>query len=63
MGELRNRYHPERHYMRGPGPRWHEKHDGLPARAAEPEHHGTMLALWLVPAVAIALVVAAVALT
>jgi hypothetical protein len=20
-------YHPERHYMRGPGPRWHEKHD------------------------------------
>ena len=19
-------YHPERHYMRGPGPRWHEKH-------------------------------------
>jgi len=63
MGELRNRYHPERHYMRGPGPRWHEKHDGLPARIAEPEHHGTMLTLWLVPAVAIALVVAAVALT
>ncbi len=63
MGELRNRYHPERHYMRGPGPRWHEKHDGLPARTAEPEHHGTMLTLWLVPAVAIALVVAAVALT
>jgi len=63
MGELRNRYHPERHYMRGPGPRWHEKHDGLPARTAEPEHHGTMLTLWLVPAVAIALVVATVALT
>jgi hypothetical protein len=20
-------YRPERHYMRGPGPRWHEKHD------------------------------------
>jgi hypothetical protein len=19
-------YHPERHYMRGPGPKWHEKH-------------------------------------
>ena len=19
-------YHPERHYMRGPGPRWREKH-------------------------------------
>jgi hypothetical protein len=20
-------YHPEMHYMRGPGPKWHEKHD------------------------------------
>ncbi|HWP26891.1 MAG TPA: hypothetical protein VNL39_11160 [Xanthobacteraceae bacterium] len=20
-------YHPEQHYMRGPGPRWHQKHD------------------------------------
>jgi hypothetical protein len=20
-------YHPELHYMRGPGPKWHEKHD------------------------------------
>jgi len=20
-------YRPERHYMRGPGPKWHEKHD------------------------------------
>lgn len=24
--ELFDPYHPERHYMRGPGPRWHEKH-------------------------------------
>jgi hypothetical protein len=22
------RYHPERHYMRGPGPAWHIKHGG-----------------------------------
>ena len=22
------RYHPERHYMRGPGPAWHTKHGG-----------------------------------
>ena len=22
------RYHPERHYMRGPGPKWREKHGG-----------------------------------
>lgn len=24
------RYRPERHYMRGPGPQWHAKHDSLP---------------------------------
>jgi hypothetical protein len=23
-------YRPERHYMRGPGPKWHAKHDGRP---------------------------------
>jgi hypothetical protein len=23
---LLHRYRPEQHYMRGPGPRWHEKH-------------------------------------
>jgi hypothetical protein len=28
---LIHRYHPERHYMRGPGPRWYAKHG--PARA------------------------------
>jgi hypothetical protein len=21
-----SKYHPEKHYMRGPGPKWHEKH-------------------------------------
>ena len=26
MGTFRKSYHPERHYMRGPGPKWHEKH-------------------------------------
>ena len=26
------RYHPEEHYMRGPGPKWREKH--LPDRAS-----------------------------
>jgi hypothetical protein len=25
------RYRPERHYMRGPGPQWHAKHDPVPA--------------------------------
>jgi hypothetical protein len=23
-------YHPEHHYMRGPGPKWREKHPGAP---------------------------------
>lgn len=63
MGKHFEHYRPERHYMRGPGPKWHAKHDGLPARAAEPEHHMAQLAIWVVPAVAIALLLAAVALT
>jgi len=28
MMKLFERYHPERHYMRGPGPKWLEKHSG-----------------------------------
>ena len=28
MIKLSKRYHPERHYMRGPGPKWLEKHSG-----------------------------------
>ena len=28
MIKLIKRYHPERHYMRGPGPKWLEKHSG-----------------------------------
>jgi len=26
VGSFRNAYHPERHYIRGPGPKWHAKH-------------------------------------
>ena len=26
-------YRPELHYMRGPGPKWHAKHDGIDLRA------------------------------
>jgi hypothetical protein len=26
VARLRDPYRPECHYMRGPGPRWHEKH-------------------------------------
>ncbi len=65
VGKHFNHYRPEQHYMRGPGPKWHAKHEDLPLRSHDDEHHGTLLALWLVPAVAIALLgfMAAVALT
>jgi hypothetical protein len=26
LARLTDRYHPELHYMRGPGPKWREKH-------------------------------------
>ena len=29
--ELFTDYRPERHYMRGPGPKWHAKHQGRSA--------------------------------
>ncbi len=63
VGKLIDGYRPELHYMRGPGPRWHEKHDGVPA-AARKEQHEHDYPLWLVPAAAVALlgVAAAVAL-
>jgi hypothetical protein len=63
VGKHFDHYRPERHYMRGPGPKWHAKHEGVPAQAVEPENQGAMLALWAVPAVAVALIVAAVALS
>jgi hypothetical protein len=37
MIKLIKRYHPERHYMRGPGPKWLEKHSGGAAWQA-PSH-------------------------
>jgi hypothetical protein len=30
----RDPYRPERHYMRGPGPKWHAKHQGRMVRRA-----------------------------
>jgi hypothetical protein len=33
LGMLFDPYRPELHYMRGPGPRWHAKHDPAPALA------------------------------
>ena len=62
VGKLLDGYRPELHYMRGPGPRWHEKHDCVPA-TARTEQHEHDYALWLVPAaVALLGVAAAVAL-
>ncbi|HEY8564215.1 MAG TPA: hypothetical protein VIL65_01850 [Beijerinckiaceae bacterium] len=30
LAEWRDPYRPELHYMRGPGPRWHERHAADP---------------------------------
>jgi hypothetical protein len=35
--DLFDDYRPERHYMRGPGPKWREKHAPKPAAAATPQ--------------------------
>jgi hypothetical protein len=40
VSQLFVRYRPERHYMRGPGPKWHEKH-GLSGN-----RHGSTPAGW-----------------
>jgi len=37
--QLFDSYHPERHYMRGPGPKWRAKH-ARPAITAEPDLGG-----------------------
>jgi hypothetical protein len=35
------RYHPERHYMRGPGPKWLEKHSEIDRiRPVMDDHRG-----------------------
>ncbi|MFO7477603.1 MAG: hypothetical protein R6X03_04535 [Methyloceanibacter sp.] len=36
MGYLSDRYRPELYYMRGPGPKWLEKHGGQPGVMAAP---------------------------
>lgn len=52
MGNFRNRYRPELHYMRGPGPKWHEKHGGSPQPApVVNEHRATAYSTWLIPAI------------
>ena len=36
----RNPYRPERHYMRGPGPKWHEKHAQKAPDPVSPDFEG-----------------------
>ncbi len=61
MGIKSKRYRPELHYMRGPGPRWHEKHaltvSPPPARRFELPQSS-----WVIAGVAVILMVAATAL-
>ena len=54
MGKLFSDYRPELHYMRGPGPKWHEKHAGLPAPAAEKPYE-LPYSTWFLPAATVAL--------
>jgi hypothetical protein len=64
VGKLFDTYRPELHYMRGPGPKWHAKHDEFQAGGAEEQPLELPYSLWLIPAAAVALlgVAAAVAL-
>jgi len=65
---FRNRYRPELHYMRGPGPKWREKHAAallaaagaqrevkITARPAAQAKRGWSLATFIVPVAAAAL--------
>lgn len=47
------RYRPERHYMRGPGPKWHAKHRALVEVPGDAERRS--FSLWIVPATLAAL--------
>jgi hypothetical protein len=59
LGKHRNRYRPERHYMRGPGPKWHERHGASPAPAAT-ERQDLPFSLWILPVTLVALLGAVV---
>jgi hypothetical protein len=54
VGKLFDSYRPELHYMRGPGPKWHAKHGGLPAQS-DNETFELPLSTWLLPAATAAL--------
>jgi len=57
VGKLYDSYRPELHYMRGPGPKWREKHDWMPAGSAKERQLKLPYSLWLIPtAAAVALI-------
>jgi hypothetical protein len=45
-----DRYRPERHYMRGPGPKWHAKHRALVDLPEDARRRS--FSLWVIPATA-----------
>ena len=45
MARLSDPYRPERHYMRGPGPKWREKHGLLNAHSMADRFTGTAIAV------------------
>jgi hypothetical protein len=44
MARLSDPYRPERHYMRGPGPKWREKH-GLSTHSITDQFAGAVIAV------------------
>jgi hypothetical protein len=63
VGRFRDAYRPERHYMRGPGPKWHAKHAAALVVAASAQQefpgarltaveHGRSMVTWIVPVAA-----------
>jgi hypothetical protein len=50
-------YRPELHYMRGPGPKWHEKNAAAPVE----RHFALPHYSWLIPAAMAALMLAVTA--
>ena len=56
MGKLYDSYRPELHYMRGPGPKWREKRDWMPAGSAKERELELPYSLWLIPAAEVALI-------
>ena len=54
MGPLFDHYRPELHYMRGPGPKWREKHGEAPTPVMQ-RRPQLPLSIWILPVTTIAL--------